>query len=236
MAAAQYDPFILLSMATREKFLPVSLCRILLALEYNGTPKSITNEMMRHPHMIPDPLFGLNVMNCLFNDKSDGPLIDLKRQAIGEDYEVRLKKLAADVGLEFHDEVYLRRYGYDKTPDLKLAVPCMYKGKIISWIESKASFGDMASHRQYVNDQLASYGNRYGIQSKWMKFSSNEFDTCKLKHFYSFEFHRFGCGIIIYWFGYLDQVATCPENKDCIIVTDEFPKKEDIILMNLPHN
>lgn len=148
-------------MAIREKFLAVSLCRILLAIEYHGTPKSITNEMMRNPHMIPDPLLGLNVMNCLFNDKSDGPLIDLKRQAIGEDYEVRLKKLAADVGLEFHDEVYLRRYGYDKTPDLKLAVPCMYKGKIISWIESKASFGDMTSHRQYVNDQLASYGNRY---------------------------------------------------------------------------
>lgn len=144
----------------REKFLPISLCRILLAIEFQGSPKSVTNEMMRNPHMIPDPLLGLNVMNCLFNDKSDGPLIDLKRQTIGEDYELRLKKFAADVGLEFHDEVYLRRYGYDKTPDLKLAVPCMYRGKIISWIESKASFGDMTSHRQYVNDQLASYGNR----------------------------------------------------------------------------
>lgn len=164
-AAVNYDPFFLLHMATRERFLPVSFCRILLAIEYHGTPKSITNEMMRNPHMIPDPLLGLNVMNCLFNDKSDGPLIDLKRQAIGEDYEVRLKKLAADVGLEFHDEVYLRRYGYDKTPDLKLAVPCMYKGKIISWIESKASFGDMISHRQYVNDQLASYGNRYAFNN-----------------------------------------------------------------------
>lgn len=161
-------------MAIREKFLPVSLCRILLAIEFHGTQKSITNEMLRNPHMIPDPLLALNVMNCLFNDKSDGPLIDLKRQAIGEDYEVRLKKFAADVGLEFHDEVYLRRYGYDKTPDLKLAVPCMYKGKIISWIESKASFGDMFSHRQYVNDQLASYGNRYVLliilQFNWITF------------------------------------------------------------------
>lgn len=223
-------------MATREKFLPVSLCRILLALEYNGTPKSITNEMMRNPHMIPDPLFGLNVMNCWFNDKSDGPLIDLKRQAIGEDYEVRLKKLAADVGLEFHDEVYLRRYGYDKTPDLKLAVPCMYKGKIISWIESKASFGDMTSHRQYVNDQLASYGNRYvNWHCKWFEFLE-ENGIHSLRHLYEFDICRFGCGVVIYWFGYLDQVAMCPENKDCIIVTDEFPKKEDIILMNLPHN
>lgn len=116
--------------------------------------------MIRNPHTIPNLMFATNVLNCIYNDKSDGPITDLKRQAIGEDYEVRLKKLASDAGLEFHDEVHLRRYGYDKTPDLKLAVPCMYKGKVINWIESKASFGDMTAHRQYVNDQLASYGNR----------------------------------------------------------------------------
>lgn len=147
-------------MAIREKFSPVSLCRILLSIEYCSKTKSATNEMVRNPHMIPDLMLGLNVLYCLFNDKSDGPVTDLKRQAIGEDYEVRLKKLASDAGLEFHDEVHLRRYGYDKTPDLKLAVPCMYKGRVINWIESKASFGDMVSHRQYINDQLSSYGNR----------------------------------------------------------------------------
>ncbi|XP_055325956.1 CDAN1-interacting nuclease 1-like, partial [Sitodiplosis mosellana] len=158
-SGARGDPFILLQIATRENFSPVSLCRILLSMGFEGKPKSVTNEMMKHPYLIPDPLLALNVLNCLHNDKSDGPLTDLKRQTIGEDYEVRLKKMASDAGLEFHDEVHLRRYGYDKTPDLKLAVPCMYKGKIINWIESKASFGDMTSHRQYVNDQLSSYGN-----------------------------------------------------------------------------
>lgn len=47
-------------------------------------------------------------------------------------------------------------------------------------------------------------------------------------------YFRFGNGIIIYWLGYLDQIATCPENKDFIIVTDDFPKKEDIVVINLP--
>lgn len=154
------DPFTLLDIAIRENFSPVSLCRILLSIEYEDKPKSVTNEMMRNPHLIPDPLLALNVLNCLHNDKSDGPLTDLKRHTIGEDYEVRLKKMASDAGLQFHDEVHLRRYGYDKTPDLKLAVPCMYKGKIINWIESKALFGDLTTHRQYVKEQLSSYGNR----------------------------------------------------------------------------
>ncbi|XP_031626679.1 protein C15orf41 homolog [Contarinia nasturtii] len=198
------DPFILLQIAIRENFSPVSLCRILLSVEFEGKPKSVTNEMIRNPHQIPDPLLAANVLNCLLNDKSDGPITDLKRQTIGEDYEIRLKKLASDAGLNFHDEVYLRRKGYDKTPDLKLAVPCMFRGKIINWIESKASFGDMASHQQYIKDQLLSYGN------------------------------RFGSGIIIYWFGYLDQIGRCPENKDCIIVTDDFPKKDELVLINNP--
>lgn len=149
-----------MEMAIREHFSPVSLCRIILSIEFEDKPKSVTNEMMRNPQMIPDPLLAWNVLNCIYNDKSDGPLTDMKRQAIGEDYEVQLKKLATDAGLQFHDEVHLRRYGYDKTPDLKLAVPCMYRGKVINWIESKASFGDMISHRQHIKDQLASYGNR----------------------------------------------------------------------------
>lgn len=117
-------------------------------------------EMIKGPHTIPDRLLAQNVLNCLYNDNVDGPIKDMVRRTIGEDYEERLKKLASDAGLEFHDEVYLRRYGYDKTPDLKLAVPCMYKGKVIYWIESKASFGDMESHKQHIKDQLSSYGNR----------------------------------------------------------------------------
>lgn len=155
------DPFILLHIAIRERFSPISLCRILLGMEYADQSKPIISEMIRNPQTIPDRLLAMNVLNCFYNDNYDGPLTDMVRRTIGEDYEIRLKKMASDAGLEFHDEVYLRRYGYDKTPDLKLAVPCMYKGHLINWIESKASFGDMESHQRYINDQLASYCNRY---------------------------------------------------------------------------
>lgn len=161
--------------------------------------------MMKNPYLIPDRLLALNVASCLYNDNFDAPIIDIVRRTIGEDYELRLKKMAAEAGMEFHDEVYLRRYGYDKTPDLKLAVPCTYKGKVINWIESKASFGDMESHQRYITDQLASYGN------------------------------RFGAGIVIYWFGYLDKVAEYSENGDFIFVTDDFPHKEDLVFLNLPY-
>lgn len=63
--------------------------------------------------------------------------------------------------------------------------------------------------------QLKNLWTNFNVESKWF--------TC-----------RFGRGIIIYWFGYLDKVATCPENEDIIIVMDEFPKKQDLITMDLP--
>lgn len=159
----QHD--ILLKIAMRERFPPYGLCRLILN-EYNfpslsKTPtKSDLNEMLRNPTLIPDSLLAVNVSTCLYNDNRDGPIPDAIRQSIGEEYEYKLKLLAKEAGLHFFDEDDLRRIGFDKTPDLKLAVPCLYRGTVIHWIESKASFGDMESHKKYVRDQLISYGNR----------------------------------------------------------------------------
>lgn len=157
--------------------------------------------MLRDPNLVPDSLLAANVGYCLYSDNHEGPLTDMIRRCIGEEYEIRLKKMAKDIGLVFYDENDLRRTGYDKTPDLKLAVPCMFRGKVIQWIESKASFGDMASHQKYVKDQLSSYVN------------------------------RFGAGIVIYWFGYLDKIVDYHENGDNIIITETFPNKCEFELL-----
>lgn len=98
------------------------------------------------------------------------------RYSIGEEYETKLKKMARNAGLTFYDEGDLRRDGFDKTPDLLLAVQCLYKNTIINWIESKASFGDCDTHTKYLKEQLKCYEN------------------------------RFGSGIVIYWFGFQAEV------------------------------
>jgi CDAN1-interacting nuclease 1 len=118
------------------------------------------------------------------------------RYSIGEEYEVKLKKMARDAGLTFYDEGDLRRDGFDKTPDLLLAVQCLYKNTIISWIESKASFGDCDSHSKYLKDQLSCYEN------------------------------RFGSGIVIYWFGFQEEILNTKQNN--LIVLDEFPSSEHL--------
>lgn len=159
--AKSLSPNVLINIAIREQFSPIGLCRILLNEMYKGErSKAEVAEMLKYPSLVPESVLATNVSTCLYNDSRDGPLSDMIRQCIGEEYEIKLKALATEAGMHFCDENDLRREGYDKTPDLKLSIPCMYKGTVINWIESKASFGDMDSHQRYLKDQLTSYGNR----------------------------------------------------------------------------
>ncbi|XP_055690558.1 CDAN1-interacting nuclease 1-like [Lutzomyia longipalpis] len=171
------DDSILLNKSIDVKFSPVGLARLLLTEKYKGSKtKGDISNMVKSPYLIPDMALAANVRKCLFNDSYDGPLTDLIRRFIGEEYEIRLKEMAKKVGLVFHDEGDLRRTGYDKTPDLKLVVPCLYRGIPIHWIESKALFGDVSNHEKYVREQLSCYQN------------------------------RFGAGIVIYWMGYIESL------------------------------
>lgn len=199
---------VLLRMSVSLRIPPLSLCRIILLRKYTDKTRSNVGNMIKNPDLIPDSILGANVSYCLYNENMEGPITDTIRRCIGEEYEVKLKQMARDMGMVFFDEGDLRRTGYDKTPDLKLAIPCMYKGRVVNWIESKASFGDMDSHLKYVRDQLISYGN------------------------------RFGSGIVIYWFGYLDMIADCAENEDCVTVVDRFPGPEEFefLKFNIPES
>lgn len=44
---------------------------------------------------------------------------------------------------------------------------------------------------------------------------------------------RFGSGIVIYWFGYLDTIADCAENENSVTVVDKFPAPEELQLLGL---
>nr|XP_016940271.2 CDAN1-interacting nuclease 1 [Drosophila suzukii] len=198
-----YDNALLIQMACVEGLNPVALCRMLLLEKYKRRHRSHISRFLKHPHLIDDPKLAANVQQCIISDNQEGSITDLRRRIIGEEYELKLKTLATEAGIHFYDEQDLRRMGYDKTPDIKMILPFLYKGSVINWIESKANFGDPKGHKFNIQQQLHSYCN------------------------------RFGPGIIIYWFGYHEETPLLSDNNIGITVLADFPAKEDLVFMQL---
>lgn len=92
----------------------------------------------------------------------------------------------------------MRIRGFDKIFDVKLEVLFSVDGYVINWIESKVSFGDEYSYRGYLKDQFWSYWNRFGF------------------------------GMVIYWFGFIEELDI--DREKGIILSDNF--LENIVWMN----
>ncbi|XP_030387118.1 uncharacterized protein C15orf41 homolog [Scaptodrosophila lebanonensis] len=197
------DNTLLIRMAVVENMSPVALSRIVLQEKYDLRQKSQISRLLRYPHLIEDPRLAANVQQCLCSDNQEGPITDLRRRIVGEEYELKMKQLAKAAGMHYYDEQDLRRMGYDKTPDIKMILPFLYKGAVVNWIESKANFGDLKSHKWNIQQQLHSYCN------------------------------RFGPGIIIYWFGYHEETPKLTENNIGITVLADFPATDDLVLLHL---
>lgn len=138
------------------------------------------------------------ICNVIFFAKNSLIQTIIFNRSIGEEYEIKLQEQLKKCEIPFYDENHLRSRGYDKTPDFKLEIPIAVNGFIVNWIESKAQFGSPEVHKKYKKEQFLSYWN------------------------------RFGPGIVIYWFGFLDTIIDAEETR--YMVMDHFP--ENITYMN----
>lgn len=148
-----------------------------------------------------------DIQLCVECDAVAGPSSDEARKVAGRRYEELLYKCLKDAGIHYSSEEALRSKGYHKTPDALLAVPIAVKGKLVTWIDSKATFGDLRSHRLQSKEQYEMYIN------------------------------RFGPGLVIYWHGYVSDVCSDSNKSSCIVVMDRFPEGREIVqLPTLPIN
>jgi hypothetical protein len=123
-----------------------------------------------------------DVALCVDCDSNYGPSSDAARHSAGNDYEVKLYDALGAAGIAYWTEKNLRDTGHHKTPDARLRVPIAVNGRIICWIDSKATFGDEGQHASYRELQYEKYSNRYGP------------------------------GMVIYWHGYLADLQKLEEN------------------------
>lgn len=146
----------------------------------------------RDPALITHEGLRLNVQHCHSVDTHYSPAMDVFRNSIGKEYEDRLNAHLDRLGIAYLDEPGMRRMGYARTPDAVLLEPIAVDGLVVKWIESKAWFGDPPSHATYLRDQYWPYYN------------------------------RFGPGLVIYWFGFVDEAVEGHHQKG-VAVLEDFP-------------
>ena len=128
---------------------------------------------------------------CVARDHISSPLVANVKRAMGLEYEVLLYRLLSSSGLAYESETELRMKGATKTPDALLKIPFMLGDQVVHWIDSKACF---CSEDLYYNDGIRQFRQYV---------------------------NRFGPGMVIYWFGYIEDIPF----EESILISDSFPKQ-----------
>ncbi|XP_034944769.1 protein C15orf41 homolog isoform X2 [Chelonus insularis] len=176
--------------------LPPSLvARSILEYYYQSIDRNVTKanvyQYLKDPTLIDNQDLAYEIYLSILYDDRDGPVSQAFSKAIGYEYESELQNYLVKRGIAYITEDNLRRKGYDKTPDIKLEIPIAIDGFVVNWIESKARFGSPSIHATYLKSQLLSYWN------------------------------RFGPGLVIYWFDYVDEIIEPNEKR--FIIMNHFP-------------
>eukprot|EP00940_MAST-03C_sp_MAST-3C-sp2_P002217 g2217.t1 len=183
----------IVEIASIANFSPYLLARIMMERILTCGKKDVS-KYVRNPGLIPDVRLRSNVAECIEMDEYCSPYVDRIRRTLGLEYEYVLQQKLLTAGIPFDSEDTLRGAGWSKTPDVKLQIPISVRFRdrdyVINWIDSKAMFGDPHSHESENMKQLQGYLN------------------------------RFGTGMVIYWFGYVESLNSSSD----ILVLDHVPR------------
>jgi hypothetical protein len=165
----------ILEIAREWKFPPVLMGQLMLG--ELGIPRKKVWQAFLHPDETTDGRLRREVDALLEADMIYSPRgMELQRDR-GRRGEERLQRWLEKHGIGFRTEKDLRGK-YAKTPDALLDAPIVFYGQKLTWIESKANFGDDVELRKNLKRQLGPYTQ------------------------------LFGEGAVVYWYGYVDGAVS----------------------------
>jgi len=167
----------ILDIAREWRFPPVLMGQQMLA--GLGIPRKKVWQTFLHPETAPDQRLRTEVDELLAADLIYSPHgMELQRER-GRKGEERMQRWLEKHGIGYRTEKDLRGK-YAKTPDALLDEPIIFYGQKLTWIESKANFGDDVELRKNLKRQLGPYTE------------------------------LFGEGAVVYWYGYVDGAESPP--------------------------
>jgi len=167
----------ILDIAKEWRFPPVLMGQQMLG--ELGIPRKKVWQTFLHPETAPDERIRSEVEALLAADMIYSPRgMELQRER-GRKGEERLERWLQKHGIGYRTEKDLRGK-YAKTPDALLDEPIIFFGQKLTWIESKANFGDEVELRKNLRRQLGPYTE------------------------------LFGEGAVVYWYGYEEGAESPP--------------------------
>ena len=166
----------LLKIAAAVSLPPTSAARVFLEHHLQLKRGKEVGRMLKNPSLLPNERLRHEVAAAVEADPFCGPHVDTIKRIAGLEYEELLAQKLRALGIPFLTEEQLRVRGDAKTPDVWLPVPLLYCGRLVHWIDSKATFGDAEMHANYCSVQFNSY------------------------------LHRFDSGLVLYWFGFDESI------------------------------
>ncbi len=163
----------IVELSKRYNFPPVLMA--LIVLEKEGISRRQFWKTVTNLDEIEDERLQRELREACEQDLVYSPEGTRRQYERGEWGEERLRTWLQGAGISFRVEEDLRAE-FEKTPDALLEEPLKFDGSEISWIESKATFGDPVEVKRHARRQLAPYVD------------------------------LFGDGLVIYWFGYAEDV------------------------------
>ncbi|MBN2111034.1 MAG: C15orf41 family protein [Methanosarcinaceae archaeon] len=157
----------------RSNRVPATLM-VSMLLKEMGIPKK---SFFRNIDELPDMRLKNEVKEAIDSDFFFSPRAHELHSIKGKLGESILEAWLVGLGISFSTEEDLREMGMQKTPDFLLDKAMKIDGKEISWIESKALFGDEREHQYYLKKQFSDYEENYGT------------------------------GMVVYWYGFIDTIT-----------------------------
>lgn len=132
---------------------PTQMARLVLEEHLGAKKGKGVGQLLKDVGRIQNERLRAQVAVAVQEDPYNGPYVDKVRQMVGVEYECLLQQKLAARSIPYLTEKDLRTRGDAKTPDALLTVPLLVHGRVINWIDSKATFGDPISHDEYYNNQ-----------------------------------------------------------------------------------
>lgn len=157
---------VIIRLAQEVNYSPFLLARLIVGQKYKIAKKELARTMRDPEKLISDKVLRQNVLACREIDTQYSPIHDKCREVSGDEHEYILSRKLGALEIPFLSEDALRDLGFAKTVDFLLETPIAVYGpkgelRVIFWIDSKAMFGDPATHKENT-PQLQGYVHRFG--------------------------------------------------------------------------